>query len=172
MPFRPVAVDLVELVERILGECRQADDERHDIVFQCERRPVQAVVDPDICWNILTNLLRNACNYSIAGSQIVVSLKREPGAFALSVADRGIGIPEADQRRLFSSFERGSNVGSIKGTGLGLCIVKRLVEVHGGVVSFESRLDYGTSFTVMLPELPLGALPSPDHAIAAEDSHH
>lgn len=154
MPFKPVPVDMVELVEKIIEECRQTDDKKHEIEFRCDVRAIQVMADPDICWNIVTNLLRNACSYSSACSVVTVSLARAQGVVTLAVEDRGIGIPEEDQRRVFASFERGSNVGSIKGTGLGLSIVKRLVEVHGGGVSFESKLGCGTRFTISLPDLP------------------
>jgi signal transduction histidine kinase len=69
----------------------------------------------------------------------------------LGVTDEGIGIPEADQKWLFDAFHRAGNVGTIEGTGLGLTIVKQVVELHGGTVSFSSALDKGTTFTIKLP---------------------
>jgi signal transduction histidine kinase len=68
-----------------------------------------------------------------------------------SIRDRGIGIPNADQFKLFDSFYRGSNVGTISGTGLGLAIVKRAVDLHGGKIAFESEVGVGTTFIVSLP---------------------
>ncbi|MFO0123054.1 MAG: sensor histidine kinase, partial [Inhella sp.] len=67
------------------------------------------------------------------------------------VVDQGIGIPEADQKRLFESFHRASNVGNISGTGLGLAIVKQSVELHGGRIEVHSTLGVGTTFTVYIP---------------------
>ena len=67
------------------------------------------------------------------------------------VQDRGIGIPAADQKQLFNAFHRGSNAGHLPGTGLGLVIVKRCVELHGGQISCESTAGQGTTFTVTLP---------------------
>jgi signal transduction histidine kinase len=64
------------------------------------------------------------------------------------IEDRGIGIEAADQKHLFTAFQRGKNVGAIPGTGLGLVIVKRCVDLHGGMLTFESRVNEGTRFTV------------------------
>ena len=69
----------------------------------------------------------------------------------LHVRDEGIGIPEEDQSRLFEVFHRASNVGSISGTGLGLPIIKRAVEAHGGSIVVASEVDVGTTFTISLP---------------------
>ena len=68
-----------------------------------------------------------------------------------TVRDHGIGIPEADQEWLFSAFHRGSNVGECPGTGLGLVIVKRCVDLHGGTIKVDSKLGKGTVVTVRLP---------------------
>ena len=67
------------------------------------------------------------------------------------VRDQGIGIPESDAEQLFQTFHRGSNVGERPGSGLGLVIVKRCVELHGGTISLESRAGSGTTVTVRLP---------------------
>ena len=80
------------------------------------------------------------------------------------VKDRGIGIPPDDLPRLFSNFHRAANVGDIPGTGLGLTIVKRAVESHGGAIEVESELGKGTRFTVRIPQsagLPLAASAEP-----------
>jgi signal transduction histidine kinase len=68
-----------------------------------------------------------------------------------TVTDRGVGIPEADQRLLFQAFHRGSNVSDMPGTGLGMAVVKRCVELHGGKIAFESKERQGTTFIVALP---------------------
>ena len=69
----------------------------------------------------------------------------------LKIQDYGIGVPEEEQHKLFDSFHRANNVGSISGTGLGLAIVKKAVELHGGQIEFESKLNVGTTFTIALP---------------------
>jgi signal transduction histidine kinase len=67
------------------------------------------------------------------------------------VRDQGIGIPPADQARLFESFYRASNVGNRQGTGLGLVIAKKAVDLHGGTISVDSEVDAGTCIRVCLP---------------------
>ncbi|MBI1840032.1 MAG: sensor histidine kinase [Verrucomicrobia bacterium] len=73
--------------------------------------------------------------------------------WAASTVDHGRGIPEADRERLFTAFHRAGNVGQTPGTGLGLVIVKRCVECHGGTLELESKEGQGTLFTVVLPIL-------------------
>jgi len=70
------------------------------------------------------------------------------------VRDRGIGIPVEDQQQLFKAFNRGSNVGTLPGTGLGLLLVKRCAELHGGQVQIESKVGEGTTVLVRLPVFP------------------
>jgi len=77
--------------------------------------------------------------------------KREGADAVIEVQDRGIGIPEADRGRLFEAFHRATNVGQVPGTGLGLLIVKRCVDLHQGSIGFESVVGEGTTFTVRLP---------------------
>jgi signal transduction histidine kinase len=74
------------------------------------------------------------------------------------VQDRGIGIPEDEQARLFDTFYRARNVGTIPGTGLGLSIVKASVDLHGGTISFHSEIGAGTTFIVKLPLQPIGGI--------------
>jgi signal transduction histidine kinase len=88
--------------------------------------------------HIFTNLLTNAVKYSYAGR-------------AVWFRDQGIGIPEADREWLFNAFQRGHNVDDRPGTGLGLVIVKRCVELHRGKITVESKIGQGTTVTVRLP---------------------
>jgi signal transduction histidine kinase len=103
---------------------------------------------------ILTNLLNNAVKYSPSGKPVHLSLRRDGENAVIEVRDEGIGIPSADQKELFKSFHRGANVGNVPGTGLGLTIVKRCVELHAGQISLTSVERQGTTFTVRLPAFP------------------
>ena len=89
--------------------------------------------------------------YSAAGSPIEFALEQKNGEAIFSVADRGIGIPAADQKQLFIAFQRGRNAGHLPGSGLGLVIAKHCVQVHGGSITCESAEGIGTTFTVRLP---------------------
>ena len=99
----------------------------------------------------MINLLSNAIKYSPAGGSVHFDLSCEQGEVVFRIQDEGIGIPAADQARLFDSFHRASNVGTISGTGLGLAIVKKCVDLHSGKVTVKSEVGRGTTFTVMLP---------------------
>ena len=102
---------------------------------------------------ILQNLLDNAVRYTSAGGQIRVKAVVEKSNIAISVADTGIGIPKADQDRIFERFYRADAARSREsgGTGLGLSIVKHLVEAHGGRIRVESEVGRGSTFYVYLP---------------------
>jgi signal transduction histidine kinase len=89
--------------------------------------------------------------YSEAGSSVTFSLRVEGNQAVFAVRDHGLGIPEADLPRLFNAFQRGRNVAHVPGTGLGLIVVKRCAELHGGEITIESIVGRGTTATVRLP---------------------
>jgi signal transduction histidine kinase len=108
-------------------------------------------MDEHLLRHILENLLSNAAKYSAEGSEIRIAVERQQEQAVIEVEDRGIGIPAADQSRLFETFHRASNVENRPGTGLGLSIVRKSVDLHGGDISFASSTGKGTRFTVRLP---------------------
>lgn len=116
--------------------------EEDDLVLYSDKRLIK---------NILFNLISNAIKYSPSGSTIYCSSSVKEGMLHLSVRDEGIGIPKADQVHLFSRFFRAENVSNIQGTGLGLTIVKRYVNLLGGSIQYESEEGKGTTFFVQLP---------------------
>ena len=95
------------------------------------------------------NLLSNAIKYSEKDVECI--LKKEDTSVVIQICDRGIGIPLEDQEHIFSRFFRAQNVENIQGTGLGLNIVKRYLELLGGDINFESVPYEGTTFTINLP---------------------
>jgi signal transduction histidine kinase len=107
--------------------------------------------DESLLRHILENLLSNAIKYSHPGSKVKFELISQDKTVTFRVQDSGIGISKHDQKRLFQPFNRGENVGSISGTGMGLAIVKKCVEAHGGEISVDSQVGVGTTFTVTLP---------------------
>jgi len=107
--------------------------------------------DPQLMKNILINLVSNAIKYSKDDGQITVSSAVTPERFELNITDRGIGIPLEDEKNIFDRFFRATNAGNIQGTGLGLNIVKKYVELMDGSISFVSS-EEGTTFTVSLPQ--------------------
>jgi signal transduction histidine kinase len=148
--FRPQPLDLPELCTRIASEIQSATGQAREIEthFDGELSPV--MMDEGILRHVLGNLLSNAIKYSPPETPVTLQVAREGGEVRILVTDNGIGIPEPDQGKLFEAFHRASNVGDISGTGLGLLLVKRCAELHGGGISFESKVGEGSTFTVSL----------------------
>ncbi len=110
----------------------------------------EVYLDKKLLKYIISNLLCNAIKYSWEESIIKVTLKQENSEIILEIRDQGIGIPEKDKNKIFEEFYRGENVGKIHGSGLGLSLVKKCVELHKGTISFVSEEGKGTTFTVKL----------------------
>lgn len=123
---------------------------QHLNVTYASRLP-EVVSDHRILRNILFNLVSNASKYSPAHKDIEIIFDSNERTFTFSVVDQGIGIPHADQKYLFDRFFRASNAGNEQGTGLGLNIVKRYVELLQGSISFKSQYEHGSVFEVTLP---------------------
>lgn len=109
-------------------------------------------IDKHILKNVLFNLLSNAIKYSPANSTIECYSKKTSKGYEFIIKDEGIGIPENEQKHLFTRFFRASNVENIQGTGLGLSIVKRYVDMLGGTIDFDSKGGEGTTFYVRFLE--------------------
>jgi len=107
--------------------------------------------DERLLGHIFTNLLNNAVKYSEPDAPVCFAITCDGIDAVCSIRDQGIGISEADQRQLFKAFHRGANVGTRPGTGLGLLLVKRCAELHGGQIQVCSKIGEGTTVTVRLP---------------------
>ncbi|MEP6790705.1 MAG: ATP-binding protein, partial [Ramlibacter sp.] len=153
--FQPQPADLPALCRQVVAEVRSAQASGHVLTLElsphCETPGQQRNVDARLLHYILGNLVTNACKYSPAGSEVVLRLDCAPSEIVLEVSDSGIGVPEEDLPHLFDSFRRGGNAGNRPGSGLGLTIVKRCVELHGGKIAVVSKLGAGSRFTVTLP---------------------
>ncbi len=149
--FSPTALDLNEFCQTIVDELRDIYGETHNLAYSHVGDCPNVQADEKLMRQVITNLLTNAVKYSPDGGTVRINLSCNDREAALSVADEGIGIPEADQVRLYETFHRAANVGRISGTGLGLAITKQAIELHEGTIDFESKVDVGTTFTVHLP---------------------
>lgn len=149
--WRPAPVDLPELCERLIDEARSASHQRCPVRFHAEGDFTGALMDEALLRHIISNLLSNALKYSPQGSPVDFSLRQVAGDAVLTFQDHGIGIPLADQARLFEAFHRASNVGETPGTGLGLLLVKHCVDLHQGSIEVLSQEGSGATFTVRLP---------------------
>jgi signal transduction histidine kinase len=155
--FRYGDVDLAGLAEEVATRMQMTTTD-HEITVRRETAAT-IVADRDHIEQVLNNLVTNAIKYSPAGGPITVGVEREDGAVKLSVADRGIGIPEEELDAIFGLFYR-SPVRAARdaaGMGLGLYISKEIVARHGGRIWAESQPERGSTFFVVLPEMPVGA---------------
>lgn len=136
--------EIKEEVYSFLKEGQSINIACHDSLrtIQCDTR---------ILRNILFNLISNASKYSDAGKSITTACEPLDEKILFRVIDEGIGIPEEDQKHLFDRFFRASNAGNVQGTGLGLHIVKRYVELLEGEISFTSNYGKGSTFHIGIP---------------------
>jgi signal transduction histidine kinase len=149
--IHPLPMDLLELCQRLADETRSAAAQSGQTVITCDPLPGPARIDEMLFRHIFNNLLHNAIKYSPEEACIKVHLRAEGTKAIISIADEGIGIPAEDQDKLFEPFSRADNVGHLPGTGLGLVVVKRCAELHGGSISFTSIPGQGTTFLITLP---------------------
>jgi signal transduction histidine kinase len=124
------------------------------IKFVSQGLMIRPYLDEKLLYSILSNLLLNAIKYSPTGAGISLILGKDSDRIVFQVRDHGIGIAEEDRGKIYEPFYRGQNVENIIGTGLGLAVVKKCVELHRGEIALDSQVDKGTSFTVKLPILP------------------
>jgi|GEM_PF-1373062 len=157
---KPTALGLCRFVQDVVHDIEAGDRQQHRFSFESTGGPDLVSTDINLLHHILSNLLSNAVRYSPAGTTVRVALRHEERAFVLTVADEGIGVPEAERKRIFEPFVRGSNVGQIGGTGLGLNIVRRYVELLGGTVELLS-CERGATFQITVPR---GTPPPPEPA--------
>lgn len=147
-------VDLVEITQGVFDLMGAvAEQRRLRLVLDAPDRVV-AAGDANELDRLVVNLVSNAVKYTPDEGVITVSLRAgDQGRVLLEVADTGIGIGEADQRRLFDQFFRSDNPSArtLPGTGLGLSIVERIVSRHGGRITVRSELGHGSTFSVLLP---------------------
>ena len=153
LSFVEEPVVLTDQLEQVLDMARNTIQRpiTLDLPKDPEQRQVVIQADGARLRQVLLDLIENANNYSPPEQPIRLVLKLEPMAAVIQVIDRGIGIPAADQQRIFERFQRGSNAPDKTGSGLGLSIVKLLVEGMNGTIELRSKLNEGSCFSIRLP---------------------
>jgi len=146
------AIDINELLKEIVEEVQVILKNDQSINIECDGE-ILFHTDKKLLRNVLINLLSNAIKFSPEGTPVTIQTTAKENMLLITVKDTGIGISEEDRQHLFSSFFRGRNAVNIQGTGLGLHIVKRYIELIEGTIALESKLHYGTSVTICLPDL-------------------
>ncbi|NJO79246.1 MAG: PAS domain-containing sensor histidine kinase [Cyanobacteria bacterium RM1_2_2] len=151
----PSTFNLIEFCRNLITEFQpefQPEFACDRIKFITRAKHLSVTLDERLLRSILTNILSNALRYSPNHTSVQFTLRKQKQHAIFQIKDQGIGIPGEDLPYLFEPFHRGRNVSNIAGTGLGLNIVKRFVDLQQGKIEVESQMGRGTTFTVILPQ--------------------
>jgi len=151
LDFKPEMLSPKKVCTRIVNDFIAINESNHEIIYDCSVLVESCCLDESLLRHILMNLLTNAAKYSAKHSKINIRVSKQENDLHFAVSDTGIGIPKEDQARLFDPFYRAGNVGTIKGSGIGLSIVSEMVSAHGGSIHLESHIGVGTTFIITIP---------------------
>ncbi len=143
-------VNICDLLTNTVSELNTLVKKDQSIVLDMDIKQCDIESDPQIIKQVMNNLVSNAIKYSGEGTSIDISAREIGEQIAITVQDHGIGIPENDQKHLFKKFFRAHNSSHIQGTGLGLNIVHKYLELIEGEITFESQEHVGSTFNVLI----------------------
>jgi two-component system, LuxR family, sensor kinase FixL len=147
----PSEFDLIKFAETIIEEMQAMAKPGQNIVYQHTGKESMVTIDPGLLKHSIYNLISNALKYSGENTLIEFNSETRADGFTITIKDNGIGIPEADQKHLFEPFFRAHNTVNIQGTGLGLNIVKKYINLMGGKIKFNSAENQGATFILEFP---------------------
>lgn len=147
-------VDIDKFVKKIIRDFFGINPDGRIVKYSSVGEKRKSDIDQVLMSQVLTNLIGNALKYSTGKENPEVLLEYLPEYFRISIKDYGIGIPEDQLPQIYDSFFRGRNVENIQGTGLGMVIVKKFVEMHKGKIEVKSTENIGTTFTLTFPYTP------------------
>ncbi|MFT4664919.1 MAG: signal transduction histidine kinase, partial [Gammaproteobacteria bacterium] len=151
LDYNPELLDIIPLIRDIITEYQFGESEKRSIVYDITLPVIMAQVDKKWIKHIIINLFSNAIKYSDKDKQIEISIKKYHSGISFSFKDYGIGISKQDIKLLFKPFHRGENVQNISGTGLGLSVLQKAVELHKGKIEVKSEIGKGSYFRIILP---------------------
>jgi PAS domain S-box-containing protein len=151
MTFKESDIELTWWTTDFLTRKQASVGKNHHVNFTVPDEEVSYTGDESMLRQMLDRMLANAFKFSAAGTDVDVTLTISEHNAVFTVRDSGIGIPVEDHEHIFEPFHRGSNIGEIGGTGMGLAILSKLAELHGGTVHLESEVNVGTTFTLSVP---------------------
>jgi signal transduction histidine kinase len=147
-------INLEKFCLEIIEQTKLLATDKHRVVFININAPVSMMIDTKFFKQIISNLLSNAIKYSPDGGEVTFRISKtsdRPPQLLLEFSDQGIGIPLADQEKIFEHFYRAHNVGMIAGTGLGMAIIKNSIDILGGTIRLNSAETQGTTIQVKIP---------------------
>ena len=151
LAFNPKSLALEAYCRHFVEEMQLNAGNLHQLTFSCQGKSQHVCLDEKLLRSMLSNLLSNAIKYSPQGGNISLSLQFQSDNLIIQVQDQGIGILMEDQKQLFEPFHRGKNVKTISGTGLGLVVVKKCVDLHQGNIFVSSEVGRGTTCVITIP---------------------
>jgi PAS domain S-box-containing protein len=149
--YNPRPSMIKNFTEGVIRDIYMTSKSQNEIKFDMNISKDEYLIDESLVRQILINLLTNASKYSGESSPIELKLYEDVSNLFFEVKDYGIGIPEEDQEKIFELFYRGSNVGVISGTGLGMAVVLRSLSMFGGKIDLRSKIGEGTVFKISIP---------------------
>jgi signal transduction histidine kinase len=149
--FQPEPISPEDLCKSLLSEIEPTGTSQPRLVYRGPTGNHYLLLDKNLTRLILWHILNNALQYSPANTPVELTLAYEAEAIVFTVKDRGNGIPAQDRPRIFEIFFRGSNISNVRGSGMGLTIVRYCLDLHGGTIEVASEVGQGTVFTIKLP---------------------
>jgi two-component system sensor histidine kinase/response regulator len=150
--FHPVPLDLTQFCRNFVNQWQLPENSPHSLNFLPKNQPSSSILaDPELLQQLLTHLISNGIRFSPEGGSILIELSKEPHNALLRIQDEGIGIPPDELEQIFDRLYCASNAKSLAGTGMGLALVKQIIELHGGSIAIKSELGKGTTVIVTLP---------------------
>lgn len=150
--FHAEPTNLVEMLEEIIDETTGKSRNNAEVKLKTKGTPEAISLDYSLMRYVFTNLLSNALKFSRGKPKVIIELRYLENQVDIAVTDKGIGIPESEQVKIFQSFYRAKNASNISGTGVGLSIVMEFVKLHKGKVNLSSEEGKGSTFLVTLPK--------------------
>ncbi len=152
LDFQPQLLDIEKLCDSLIEDIEFSSGAKQNIFFISECQTKFANVDEKMMRSIINNLVYNAIKYSPDNSEIYFTLSCKMGQVILEIQDQGIGIDLEEQKYIYEAFYRSQKVSELPGTGLGLAVVKKCVELHSGSIILASQVGVGSTFTVKIPK--------------------
>lgn len=153
VPIRKTTQNIVMFIQQVLADIsNDSRAQKHHLELQTEINDLATVFDPILLKRALQNIYMNAVIHNEASVLITTKIEKQQNQLNIRIQDNGIGMAEETQQHLFNRYYRGTTTEQkSEGTGLGMAIVKNLIEAHDGIITVESALQQGTKFTITLP---------------------
>jgi signal transduction histidine kinase len=161
MKLQREQIDICQLLREVIELYEYVAEERKVGVRGDFLEPCEVSVDPNRLRQVFANLLDNAIKYTPEGGRVTITTRNEPGRVVVVFRDTGMGIPPDEQDKIWTRLYRGDKSRSQRGLGLGLSLVKAVVEAHHGEVTVASEVGAGSEFSVALPKESSDQMPRP-----------